>query len=101
MTNTRHFPPMIAAVTILIYPGFELLDASGPVSVFANANHALSEGGRHPFYAVEMVSPDGGLVARRRVPLQTRTLLAKVDTFLIAGTFGAESLRAGEPAVHR
>jgi transcriptional regulator GlxA family with amidase domain len=94
-------------VALLVYPGFELLDASGPASVFAQANRALSEGGERAFYAVEMISPDGGRVASSSgVALHTRALSrmppAKVDTLLIAGA-EAESLRAviAVPAVGR
>ncbi len=94
-------------VALLVYPGFELLDAAGPASVFTAANHALREGGRRPFYAVEMVSPVGGSVASSSgVALQTNALSrvppAKVDTFLIVGA-EAESLRAviAERAVRR
>jgi transcriptional regulator GlxA family with amidase domain len=58
----RYFPPMTHRVAHLVYPGFELLDASGPVSVFAQANHALRQVGRRPFYEVMAISPDGGAV---------------------------------------
>jgi transcriptional regulator GlxA family with amidase domain len=107
MTKMRYFLPMLHKVALLVYPGFELLDASGPASVFAEANHALGEGGKRPFYAVEMTSSDGGLVVSSSgVALQTRALSrmppAKVDTLLIAGA-DAMSLRAviAEPAVRR
>lgn len=98
---------MTHKVALLVYPGFELLDAAGPAAVFAGANRALGEGGRRPFYAVEMVSADGGpVVSSSGVALQTRALSrmppAKVYTLLIAGA-EAESVRAviAEPAVRR
>jgi transcriptional regulator GlxA family with amidase domain len=66
---------MLHKVALLVYPGFELLDASGPASVFAQANRVLGEGGKRPFYAVEMMSPGGGLViSSSGVSLQTRAL---------------------------
>jgi putative intracellular protease/amidase len=34
---------MAHRIAILVYPGFELLDAAGPASVFAAANFALSQ----------------------------------------------------------
>src|SRR5690606_13887457 len=76
--------------TLLAYPGFELLDASGPASVFAGANRALGEDGKPTFYAVEMASPGGGSVeSSSGVTPQTRALAAmppdEVDTLLVMG----------------
>lgn len=94
-------------MAFLVYPGFELLDATGPASVFAQANRACRRRGEPPFYEVEMVSPDGGLVASSSgVAIETRALSglapAKVDTLLIAGA-EVDSLRAviADPAVRR
>jgi transcriptional regulator GlxA family with amidase domain len=77
-------------VAILVYPGFELLDASGPASVFSGANRALRVAGKRPFYTVETISPRGGsVVSSSGVALQTRKLAdvkpTAVDTLLIAG----------------
>jgi transcriptional regulator GlxA family with amidase domain len=84
-----------------------LLDASGPASVFHAANRTLSRRGKPPFYIVETVSADGGLVSSHSgVALQTRalsrTLPAKVDTLLITGAEG-DSVRAAiaQPAIRR
>lgn len=107
MTKKCYILPMAHTVALLAYPGFELLDASGPASVFAQANHALGAGGKRPFYAVETISVAGGPVASSSgVAFQTRALArmppAKVDTLLIAGA-EAESLQAviAEPAMRR
>ena len=74
-------------VVFIIYPGFELLDASGPASVFTGANRALDQRGRHAFYRVLLVSADGGAVQSSSgisvetaaiadvVPAETRTVL--------------------------
>jgi transcriptional regulator GlxA family with amidase domain len=98
MTNKSYFLPMLHKIVFLVYPGFELLDASGPASMFAGANQALRDEGKRSCYAVEMVSPEGGLVASSGgVELQTRARSqispAQVGTLLIAGA-EAESLRA-------
>ena len=37
------FPPRRIEVSILVYPGFELLDATGPASVFNTANFILGQ----------------------------------------------------------
>lgn len=94
-------------VAFLVYPGFQLLDASGPVSVFTEANHALKKRRRDAFYEIEMVSSRGGLVTSGSgIALQTRALsdmpAAGVDTLLVSGG-DAESLRTAiaDPAVRR
>ena len=98
---------MAHTVAILVYPGFELLDASGPASVFTQANRALSQGGRNAFYRVEVVSPTGELVASSSgVALHTRTLSrmrpGRVGTLLVAGA-EKDSLAGvlDDAAVHR
>jgi transcriptional regulator GlxA family with amidase domain len=94
-------------IALLIYPDFELLDASGPASVFSGANRALREVGKHPFYAVEMISPRGGSVASSSgVEVQTRKLSeirpSSIDTLLVAGA-EAESVKAmmADPVLRR
>ncbi|GGC48174.1 GlxA family transcriptional regulator [Chelatococcus reniformis] len=50
-------------VAFIVYPGFELLDLSGPAAVFNGANRALGERGRPPAYRVAIASAGGGAVA--------------------------------------
>jgi transcriptional regulator GlxA family with amidase domain len=81
---------MTHLVALLVYPGFELLDAAGPASVFGGANELLHRLGKDDFYAIEMVSAEGGLVASNRgISMQTRAFAklppSKVNTLLIAG----------------
>ena len=49
-------------VAMLVFPGFQLLDAVGPLDVFAGASEAWRE--RHPEdplpYATELVAPQAG-----------------------------------------
>ncbi|MCV0397303.1 MAG: DJ-1/PfpI family protein [Rhizobiaceae bacterium] len=47
-------------VIFIVYPGFELLDTSGPASVFNSANRVLSQNGKPAYYAVTLVSAEGG-----------------------------------------
>jgi transcriptional regulator GlxA family with amidase domain len=49
-------------VAFIVYPGFELLDVSGPASVFNGANRALGRRGRPPFYELIVASARGGAV---------------------------------------
>ncbi|MFE0018584.1 GlxA family transcriptional regulator [Mesorhizobium sp. NPDC059054] len=77
-------------ITFLVYPGFELLDTSGPVSVFNSANRALGLRDKPPFYAIDLVSAAGGQVTSSSgIAVHTQTLEERahdaVDTFLIAG----------------
>lgn len=92
-------------VAFLAYPGFELLDLSGPAAVFTEANRRLRAGGSGPFYAVEVVSPAGGLVpSSSGVALQSRALAkmpaAKIDTLLVVGAYKESFVAAiAEPSI--
>lgn len=77
-------------VVFIVYPGFELLDMSGPASVFNSANRALSQRGQPAFYEVVLASPQGGfLEASGGVTLQTRPMtdpgVRQAQTVLVAG----------------
>lgn len=49
-------------IVFIVYPGFELLDVSGPASVFNSANRPLTQQGKPAFYAVTLVSAEGGAI---------------------------------------
>lgn len=77
-------------VAFVVYSGFELLDTSGPASVFNGANRSLKQGGEPPFYAIDLVSADGGMVTSSSgVTVDTRPLFAlsskAIDTLLVVG----------------
>jgi len=77
-------------VAILVYPGFELLDASGPASVFSTANFVLDQRKQDPVYEISMVSPTGGAVrSSSGIGVQTKQLSKMpprtLHTFLVAG----------------
>lgn len=77
-------------VAFIVYPGFELLDTSGPASVFNTANHILSHGGKRPLYGIDLVSAQGGSVTSSSgIIVQTRRLrmLSRktIGTLLVAG----------------
>ena len=81
---------MLIEIAILVYPGFELLDASGPASVFSTANFVLDQRKRDPAYRVSIVSPIGGAVrSSSGVSVDTKPLSKipprKLHTFLVAG----------------
>jgi transcriptional regulator GlxA family with amidase domain len=77
-------------VTFAVYPGFELLDTSGPISVFTSANRSLGLREKPPFYAVDLVSVAGGPVTSSSgIAVETQSLEERarkaVDTLLVAG----------------
>ncbi|MCO5066954.1 MAG: helix-turn-helix domain-containing protein [Rhizobiaceae bacterium] len=77
-------------VTFIAYPGFELLDISGPASVFGGANRALQQQGARAFYEVVIASASGGLVeSSSGIALETRPIAglspAEAETVLIVG----------------
>jgi len=89
MTKTWYFLPM-HEVIFIVYPGFELLDASGPASVFNGANRALGQQGKRPFYGVTLASAQGGSVeSSSGISVETQaisTIAAKeTQTLLIVG----------------
>src|SRR5262245_51985080 len=90
MSNRCYFLPMRShRLFILAYEGCQLLDVSGPASVFGAANEASGR----KVYDLRIVSPDGGLTTTNcGVALQTRRIGGQPDTVLIAG--GSLGLRA-------
>lgn len=77
-------------VVFILYPGFELLDLSGPASVFNGANRALTQRGQGAFYEVMTASASGGLVASSSgLAIATQPLAelqsATAGTLLIVG----------------
>ncbi|WP_129792321.1 GlxA family transcriptional regulator [Sphingosinicella sp. CPCC 101087] len=97
---------MTHTVALLVYPGFELLDATGPIAVFDAANHVLGQAGSKPFYALNVLSVSGGPigsssgVALHSIALEAAP--ARIGTLLIAGA-EAGNVRAAmdEPRLSR
>lgn len=89
------FQPL--TIEVLLFPDFQLLDATGPVAVFEAADY-FARGGGDPgdgsaaasAYAVRLVSPDGGLVpSSSGVALATAPLGGPApDTLLVPGGTG-------------
>lgn len=94
MTKTCESLPMTHRIALLVYDGFELLDAAGPASVFAEANRLIVSRGESPFYGIEIISSTGGPVASNSgVVLLTRAVgdvpESDVDTLLVVGAHEA------------
>ncbi len=77
-------------IAFVVYPGFELLDASGPAAVFNSANRALDQQGKPAFYEVTLVSAEGGAVqSSSSIAVETRKISdlkpEEAHTVLVAG----------------
>lgn len=77
-------------VAFVVYPGFELLDISGPASVFNGANRALRQRGKPAFYKVALASARGRAIGSSSgVAVETMAIAqlrpGDVQTLLVAG----------------
>jgi transcriptional regulator GlxA family with amidase domain len=70
-------------LAIVIYPGFQLLDAAGPIAAFDIANRYFSNGA----YRVATLAPEAGLVSSMAsVQLLAEGVCARSwDTIIVAG----------------
>ena len=84
-------------VALVVFPDFQLLDATGPAEVFAAASEALPKG---EGYALRLLSPEGGLVrSSTGLALMTEPLPAADElagaTLLVAGGHGVQRAMGG------
>ncbi|MES2162958.1 MAG: helix-turn-helix domain-containing protein [Pseudomonadota bacterium] len=83
-------------IWLLVYPGFVLLDATGPAQVFSTANDEARDAGLPEPYRIRMIAPGGGLVASTAgvsvmtapLPRSARSLAG--STLIVAGGRGLE-----------
>lgn len=84
-------------VVVLVFPGFQILDAVGPVEVFNAATRLAAAGrSRRPAYRVEVVAPQAGPVASSNgLAVVAEHGIAEVrgdiDTLVVAGGFGTRT----------
>jgi transcriptional regulator GlxA family with amidase domain len=77
-------------LVFIVYPGFELLDMSGPIAAFNNANRARLAGGQPRCYDLALASAKGGPVeSSSGIAVATRRFDAlaseAIDTLLVTG----------------
>jgi transcriptional regulator GlxA family with amidase domain len=77
-------------VAFIVYPSSELLDVSGPASVFNGANRVLRQRGKPAFYKVVLASAQGGIIeSSSGITLETRPIAdlrpVEAQTVLVAG----------------
>ena len=105
MTKIWYFLP-VRRIVFIVYPGFELLDVSGPTSVFNNANRALATREEPRCYGVDLVSTGGGPVwSSSGIVVETRRIAdlssETIDTLLVAGAEREPLLQAMADAASR
>ena len=83
------------AVEIVVFPGVQILDLTGPVQVFMSANDAAAAAGEPLPYALRVVAMQGARVtASSGIELGTQALPSPeepVDTLMIAGGPGVSA----------
>jgi len=98
---------MTHTIVFLVYPGFSLLNLTGPASVFESANYVLRLNGKEPLYATEVISPTGGPVTTSggitvHTQAPARMPATQVHTGLIVGAHMEHLLALRlEPPVRR
>ncbi|MFS2137151.1 GlxA family transcriptional regulator [Duganella sp. Dugasp56] len=81
-------------IWLLVFPGFLLLDATGPAQVFSTANDEARDAGQPEPYRIRMTAPGGGPVASSSgvslltEPLPRRSLAGA--TLIVAGCRGLD-----------
>ena len=80
---------MTRDIALVVFPGFQLLDAAGPIAAFE-----IAERFRPDAYSLELLSAGGGqVVSSSGVAMQTEPLRDQgFDTIMIAGGDGTRSL---------
>lgn len=80
---------MTRRIAFIVFPGFQLLDAAGPIAAFEIAGRYRAD-----TYELAVLAPDGGAVASSSgVKMAAEALDARpIDTIVIAGGDGTRSL---------
>ncbi|MBR0779211.1 GlxA family transcriptional regulator [Bradyrhizobium diazoefficiens] len=82
---------MSRRIAILLYPGCQSLDVSGPCEVFAGANRYLQAQGKAAAYALSLLAGTREVVTESGLRLVAdatpRSVKARLDTLLVPGGF--------------
>jgi transcriptional regulator GlxA family with amidase domain len=84
-------------VALFVFPGFQLLDAAGPASVYEGANAALGKA----FYKITIVSPKGGAVRSVSGLTLESTAISRVRSKVLDSAFIVGGDEAGVTAMLR
>lgn len=89
---------MTQRIAILLFDGFDLIDAGGPYEVFLTASRLAERDGRDALYEVVMVSPDGGDVTAFGGMTFTRLVApdsaGPIDVAVVPGTIDVSAALA-------
>jgi transcriptional regulator GlxA family with amidase domain len=95
LPRDRDSAPRPRLVALLVYPGMQILDATGPLAVFETASRLLSENGgmAEPAYRTVILAPSAGPLASSAglvvmAEREYRAAPAGIDTLLVAGGQG-------------
>lgn len=91
MSKTPRFPPKPRRIEIILFPGFQIVDAAGPMGAFEIAARFVPGA-----YALTLVAARAGLIASSAgAPMPARKIGAgKVDTIIVVGGHGTgEAMR--------
>ncbi len=95
---------MTRRIAILVFDGFDLIDAGGPYEVFLTASRLAERDGEAPLYEVVLVSPDGEDVSAFGGMTLTKLTAAgdvgPVDTVVVPGTIDVAAALA-QPGLMR
>lgn len=83
---------MPRTIALLVYPGFQLLDAAGPLGAFEAANEFIADS-----YRLQVISVGGGPVASSggaQLLTAPADVMDPADTLLVAGGDGVEAAAA-------
>ncbi|TAK99724.1 MAG: helix-turn-helix domain-containing protein [Aquabacterium sp.] len=91
--NTRSSQSVTMQIVMVVFPGFLLQDAAGPLQVFSMADQEAEKSGRGPRYRLRTVSTSGGLITSGcGLAVQTEVLprpaSLKSATLFVAGGDG-------------
>jgi transcriptional regulator GlxA family with amidase domain len=91
-------PNLVRIVDMLIFPGVQLLDVTGPFQVFASANDIVeAAGGARPYQLRLMAQDDGAVTSTAGVVLAATSLSRRdeaLDTLIVPGGSGVEAVAA-------
>jgi len=95
---------MQTQVWIAVFPGFLLLDATGPVQVFSSGNDECRGCGKSSPYAISLVSPGGGAVKSCSGVEVLTSPLPSIDalrgaTLVVAGGAGVAQMLEHRPLI--
>ena len=88
MSKSPLFPPKPRTVLFVLFPGFQIVDAAGPIGAFEIAARYVPGA-----YTLKLAATNAGLIpssAGVAMPAETLTR-AKVDTFIVVGGDGTRA----------